>query len=225
MKKQTHLPDFHELCPPEQNHIADIISLELFFFFLCSMVGFLWEVILMYVSKGAYVNRGFFYGPWLPVYGIGAVFFHIVLAPGTLLSHPFYDTAASSSFSMHPRKKRGILYHLQRFVFLFFLSALLGSILELAVGYFLNTVWGLRYWDYSGYPPHFHGYVCLWSAIGFGFAGALWLGLLSEFFCRLWFRLSAKKRRSLNTILLLLFAFDCAAALIFPNTGKNITFP
>jgi len=32
-------------------------------------------------------------------------------------------------------------------------------------------------------------------------------------------------RLGLNTLLLLLFAADCAAALIFPNRGAGITFP
>ena len=209
MKKQTRLPDFRELCPPEQNYIADVVSLEIFFFFAGSVSGFLWEVFLLYLQEGTYVNRGFFYGPGLPVYGTGAVLFHILLAPQMLYT---------PSFSMRVRRKRGFLYHLQRFIVLFFLSAFLGSIIELAVGYFLDITWGLRYWDYSGYPFDFHGYICLWSALGFGIAGALWVGILSNFLRRFFFHLSAK-------ILLLLFAFDCAAALIFPNKGYGVTFP
>lgn len=218
MKNQTRLPDFHELCPPEQNYIADVISLEIFFFFVGSILGFLWEIFLLYLMEGHYVNRGFFYGPWLPVYGTGAVLFHVLLAHPSLSAGSFSDPSDSASFSMRPRKKKN-------FLLLFFLSALLGSMLELAVGYFLDIIWGLRYWDYSGYPLDFHGYICLWSALGFGIAGALWVGILSDILRRFFFHLSAKTRRNLNTILLLLFAFDFAAALIFPNVGDGITFP
>ncbi len=218
MKNQTHLPDFHELCPPEQKHIAAVISLEIFFFFVGSVLGFLWEVFLLYLMEGHYVNRGFFYGPWLPVYGTGAVLFHVLLAHRSLSANSFSDADALPAFSMQPRKKRNFLH-------LFFLSAILGSSLEFAVGYFLNTIWGLRYWDYSGYSFNFRGYICLWSAIGFGIAGTLWVGIFADILRRFFFHLSAKTRRNLNTILLLLFAFDCAAALIFPNAGKDITFP
>ena len=225
MKKQTRLPDFHELCPPEQNYIADIISLEIFFFFVGSASGFLWEVFLLYLMEGTYVNRGFFYGPWLPVYGTGAVLFHVLLAHRSLSAGSFSGASDSAAFSMRARRKMGFFYHLQRFIVLFFLSAFLGSFLELAVGYFLDITWGLRYWDYSGYPFHFHGYICLWSALGFGIAGAIWIGILSGMHRRFFFHLSAKTRRNLNTILLLLFVFDCAAALIFPNIGEGITFP
>lgn len=137
MGKRNSLPDFHELCAPEQNHIADVISLELFFFFLCSVGGFLWEVLLMYAQEGHYVNRGFLYGPWLPVYGTGAVLFHALLAPRPLLVDPFSDSTDCATFSMRQQKKWRFRSHLRRFIVLFFLSALFGSIIEFAVGYFL----------------------------------------------------------------------------------------
>ena len=107
----------------------------------------------------------------------------------------------------------------------FFLSMIVGTSLELLIGWFLDTVWQLRYWDYSSYPFNYNGYICLWSAIGFGVAGVLWICLLSVLATRLWLRLSQKFRRNLNAVLVLLFLWDCAAALIFPNTGYNITFP
>ena len=107
----------------------------------------------------------------------------------------------------------------------FFLSAGIGTGLELLIGWFLDTFWDLRYWDYSGYPLHFHGYICLYAAVGFGIAGVLWICVLEAPLTRLWKRLSPKVRLGLNTLLLLLFAADCAAALIFPNRGAGITFP
>lgn len=204
MKKRSHLPDFAELCPPEQNHIANIISLEIFFFFLCSIAGFLWEVLLMYYLTGSYVNRGFFYGPWLPIYGTGGVLFHIL-------------------FKERSRRKQKPL--LLRFLRVFVLTALLGAVLEFTLGWFLETFWGLHYWDYTTYPFQFHGYICLFSALGFGFAGALWICVFSSFFRRLWFCISTKKRRNLNAFLLLLFALDCVISLITPNSGHGITFP
>lgn len=204
MKKRSQLPDFAELCPPEQNHIANIISLEIFFFFLCSIAGFLWEVLLMYCSTESYVNRGFFYGPWLPIYGTGGVLFHILFKERSHYKNPPF---------------------LLRFLKAFVLTALLGTMLEFILGWFLDVFWNLHYWDYTTYPFQFHGYVCLFSTLGFGFAGALWICVFSNFFQRLWLCISLKNRRNLNAFLLLLFALDCAASLILPNTGYGITFP
>lgn len=194
MKKKSNLPDFQELCAPEQNHIAKFISQQIFFFFLCAVGGFFWEVLFMYVKSGHFANRGFLYGPWLPIYGVGAVLFYLLLKEKT-----------------HPLK-----------VFLF--SMLIGTGLELLIGWFLDIVWNLRYWDYSSYRFHYKGYICLWSALGFGIAGVLWICILSKLAARLWSHLSLKTQRSLNALLILLFLLDCAAALIFPNTGHNITF-
>lgn len=216
MKKRSHLPDFAELSSPEQNYIADAVSLEIFFFFLCSIIGFLWEVLLMYFLNGSYVNRGFFYGPWLPIYGTGGVLFHMLF--GVKIHHK--QTASVINF--HPRRQTPFLL---RFLRVFVLTAFLGTGIELALGWFLDTFLNLRYWNYTTYPLQFRGYVCLWSALGFGIAGVLWICVFSDLFCRLWFCISTKKRRNLNAFLLLLFALDCAAALIFPNTGRGITFP
>lgn len=195
MKKNDHLPDFHELCTPEQNNTALFISQQIFFFFLASIGGFLWEVLIFLVKEGSFANRGFLYGPWLPVYGSGAVLFYLLL----------------SKIKKHP-------------VAVFLLSLLIGSGLELLVGWLLDTVWDLRYWDYRGYLFNYQGYICLWSAIGFGIAGVLWVCILSGFLTKIWLVLPSPVRKGINTLLVLLFALDCAAALILPNIGKNITF-
>lgn len=217
MKKRTHLPDFNKLCKPEQNYIADTISLEIFFFFLCSIAGFLWEIFLMYLQEGHYINRGFFYGPWLPIYGVGGVLFHLLF--GEKLS-----TAQSSSSAQNLRfRKPAPLWVRPAIVFL--LTALLGTGIELCLGWFSDVFLGLRYWDYTDCTLQFHGYICLWSALGFGIAGTIWICACSKFFCRLWFQFSIKKRHFFDALLLLLFAIDCAAAFILPNTGNGITFP
>ena len=195
MKRQEHLPDFQELCPPEQKHTSSLLSRQIYYFFLCAIVGFLWEIALVFVTKNDFANRGFLYGPWLPVYGAGGVLFSLLL----------------DRIKKHP-------------ITVFFLSSLLGSALELLIGWFLDAIWNLRYWDYRGYLLNYKGYVCLWSALGFGIAGVLWICLLSGVFTNLWLKLTPGLRRGINTILVLLFLLDCAAALILPNMGENITF-
>ena len=86
MKQQVQLPDFRQLCPPEQKHTASLLSRQIFYFFLCAIAGFLWEFALVFVTKNDLANRGFLYGPWLPVYGVGAVLFSLLL--GGIKKHP-----------------------------------------------------------------------------------------------------------------------------------------
>ena len=196
MKKTKSQPDFRQLCFPEQNHTAYFLSLLFFFYFVASISGYLWEVFLFFRIEGTFCNRGFLYGPWLPVYGIGAVLFYLVCL----------------NISRRP-------------LCVFILTALTGSALELLVGIFLNVFWGLRYWDYSDYPWNFSGYICLYSTFGFGLAGIIWVCLLSPLLKFLWQRCSATFRCAFNTILILLLLLDVSAALIFPNKGTGITFP
>lgn len=43
----------------------------LLMFFVFSVAGWLWEVMLSYVTEGSFVNRGVLHGPLLPIYGRG----------------------------------------------------------------------------------------------------------------------------------------------------------
>ena len=178
----------------------------IFFFFTGSVCGYVWEVLIFLVKEGTFRNRGFLYGPWLPVYGIGAVLFSVILSPRELL-----PDSSGKYKKNHP-------------VTVFFLSALLGSCLELVIGWFLDLFWNLRYWDYSGYFLDFRGYICLVSALGFGVAGVLWVCIFSKILQKWWYHISLDFRKKWNMFWVFIFVTDCAAALIFPNTGHSITF-
>lgn len=42
-------------------------------FFLIAVFGWIWEGFLYLFKDDTYVNRGFLTGPWLPIYGMGAI--------------------------------------------------------------------------------------------------------------------------------------------------------
>lgn len=168
----------------------------IFFFFLASILGYLWEVAIFLIKDDSFCNRGFLYGPWLPIYGIGAVIFLTLL-------------------EKYKRKPLRV----------FFFSLLLGSLLELLAGLFLNYAFALRYWDYRSYPLSIGGYICLYSMLGFGAAGILWVCVLSDLSLLCWEHIPHKVQRFLLTLLILLFLLDGAAALIYPNEGNGVTFP
>ena len=215
MKRHSNLPDFSKLCAPEQNSIQDAVSLLIHFFFLGSFWGFLWETLIFIAKDNTFRNRGFFYGPWLPVYGIGAVVFYCL----------FHSSRETISIRSLYKSNRLFLFKTKYHPLTIFIkTALLGTALELVIGWFLDIFFDLRYWDYSSYPFNFHGYICLLSAVGFGVAGMLWICVFSEISRKLWFSLPPGFRRGFNSVLILLFLADCAAALIFPNTGHGLTF-
>lgn len=55
-----------------------LVNLVMMFFMFC-FVGWVWEVILAFISEGMFVNRGTLHGPWLPIYGTGGVIILILL--------------------------------------------------------------------------------------------------------------------------------------------------
>ncbi len=42
-------------------------------FFSLAFVGWLWEVMLYFFTEHAFINRGVYRGPYLPIYGVGGL--------------------------------------------------------------------------------------------------------------------------------------------------------
>ena len=165
------------------------------FFYLYCIFGWCFESAYVSLKQLRPVNRGFLKGPWLPLYGSGAI---LVL----WMTLPFQNSPVEV-----------------------YVVGLVGAtVLEYFTGEAMVRLFKVRYWDYSSYPYNFHGYICLFSAIGFGIAGMLWICVFSNIFRKYWFSLPPGFRRCFNSMLVLLFLTDCAAALIFPNAGHGITF-
>ena len=179
----------------KNSKVSILLNNYIFLFFIASFAGFLWEILIYLVLQGKFFNRGFFYGSILPVYGCGAI-----LIFGFL------------------HKKRN------RPVFCFFCSALIGAVIELFTGWFLQTVFHMRYWDYTGEFLNWNGYICLYSVLGFALAGMLFNCYAAPFLLACWNRLNLKIRHRILSVLILLFFVDFAAALLLPNSGDGITY-
>ena len=126
-------------------------------YFLCFLVfcfiGWIYEVLVFYFELGyGFVNRGFLFGPWLPVYGVGGMM--IIL-------------------SMQKWKVRKIkLGRVNLTPLLCFVSiVLLCTAVELFTSYLMEFVTGSWLWDYTEYGPNFQGRIALKSSIRFGLIG------------------------------------------------------
>lgn len=112
----------------------------LWLFFIYGFLGWCIEVGFCGVELGKFVNRGFLNGPICPIYGFGAVIVILCLTPVS-----------------------------GNAVLLFFASAVLTSLLELATGFALDKIFHARWWDYSDKPFNIGGYICLKFSIYWGF--------------------------------------------------------
>lgn len=170
------------------------LDFYILFFFIVSFAGWLWEVGLYVVTEQAFINRGAFYGPYLPVYGVGGVLLWLMLQ------------------RFHQRK-----------IVTFLLAMVLCSALEYATGAFLEWKWGMRWWNYSGHFLNLNGHICLLSAVGFGLGGMLLNCYVMPYYMRLYHKISVKWRKILCGVLSVLFIIDLIWCLMSPNTGENIT--
>ncbi len=112
-------------------------------FYISSILGYFYELIICYCYNQKIYSHGFLKGPWLPIYGLGAVLLTSL--------EKFRDNLPK----------------------IFFLSFFLAGCLEYAGGYFLLKVMKMRLWDYTGNFLNIDGLVCFLSAVTFGIGGIL----------------------------------------------------
>lgn len=165
-------------------------------FFALAFAGWLWEVLLYFFTEHAFINRGVYKGPYLPIYGVGGMILYFLLY----------------RFKKRPR-------------LVFFYSLVLCSLLEYFTSWFLEMRWGIRWWDYSGHFLNINGRICLPGALAFGTGGTVLVCFFIPFYERSIRKVPAKVRVWISILLLLLFAADGAYAGIRPNVGYGISAP
>ena len=163
-------------------------------FFTTAFAGWLWEVLLYLVTAHAFVNRGVYRGPYLPVYGVGCLLLMLLL---------------------HKLRRRPLT--------VFVLSCILCTALEYFTGVWLLWKWGVRWWDYSGHLCSLGGHICLTSAAAFGLGGMLLICVFLPIFNRCYHRMTIAVRMTLCILFTLVFIADAAYSAMQPNTGEYIS--
>lgn len=139
------------------------IKLYFFSFMLYAFIGWIYEVILEFYYGNGFVNRGFLFGPYLPVYGFGALLIIFTI----------------QGFS---KKKINVKNICITPALVFILIFLLTTIVEYIAGTILDVFWGKRLWDYSHYFMNINGLVCLSASTRFAIGGTIFLYLLQPAF-------------------------------------------
>ena len=117
----------------------------IWYFTVFSVAGYFIEVILCSIDQKRVVNRGFLFGPYLPIYGFGGIFM-------------MYLT-------------RGVRYD---FVLTFLISMTVGAIVEYISSYVLEKLFHVRWWDYSQTDKlNLNGRICVRNTLAFGVGGCV----------------------------------------------------
>ena len=112
------------------------------------LIGWVYEEIFYWITEGMLRNRGILYGPWLPIYGVGAL----------------------GIYAMKPLKKNPVL--------LFFMCIAVTGVVEYIIGLIGIRFFGIRLWDYRGLFMNIGGIICLRSLLSFAIMGMIFHYLL-----------------------------------------------
>ncbi|MDO4261411.1 MAG: hypothetical protein Q4C82_04990 [Eubacteriales bacterium] len=153
-----------------------------FFYFYC-MMGWCFESAYVSLKQRRFVNRGFLKGPWLPLYGSGAI---LVL----LLTIPFQETPWA----------------------VWLAGSLGATALEYVTGEAMVRLFKVRYWDYSNQHFQYKGHICLSSSVAWGFLSMLMVYVLQPASERFLFWLNGEAVSVGTFAVTVLMVYDFAGA-------------
>lgn len=130
---------------------------KLFIYFISfAFIGWIYELILFLIEDHILVNRGYFYGPWLPIYGFG----------GLIIYSLFYR------FKDRQIKIKNI--NIRPLVLIIYIS-LVAVTVELISTYICDVI-GVNWqslWTYADDFMNFQGRIALLPGLKFGIIGVL----------------------------------------------------
>ena len=127
------------------------------FFWVYAVIGWIYEVVLeTFIYRWGFSNRGVLFGPWLPVYGFGAVIFLLL----------WYRLIRGK-----PVKKKLLMLPV-----IFLLTMATATLIELITSYLCEWIMGSWPWQtYADYAINFQARIALSPSIRFGIGGVVFL--------------------------------------------------
>lgn len=159
------------------------LVLLIWYFFSYAVFGYIVEVLYCSLGQRRFVNRGFLHGPYLPIYGFGAL---LVIFFGEIAHNP---------------------------VFLFLLAFFGTSALEYFTGYLAEHLFNIRLWDYSTYPFNFKGRICLLNSSLFGLLSLVVNYIIHPFLSSLIYSLDKSILGPGSMIIVLLLSVDSTSSI------------
>lgn len=167
----------------------------LYFWTYC-VLGWCYEVFLeVVVYRWGFSNRGFLWGPYLPVYGVGALL--ILGCLGRLKNRPL---------------RVGRVNLMPAVVFLAVVA--LTTVVELIASYLLEWTTGGWLWDYTRYTIQWQGRICLSASLRFGVGGMVILYGLQPLLEKGVGQLGGRRRRVVFVVLFTVFVLDCIVRVV-----------
>lgn len=151
------------------------------------------EVINAYFIHKKFINRGFYIGPYCPIYGVG-----VLLIVSFLKNYT------------------------DNFIVLFILAMVICMVLEYLTSYLMELLFNARWWDYSNNKFNINGRICLETAIPFGIGGIVIMYFINPLFTGILNKMSDKVLIIIGIILMVIFISDAIISFVLMFKLKNV---
>ena len=144
--------------------IFDIEIYEILIWFLIyGVIGWIFESSLRSIADKKFVNRGFLFGPFIPIYAFGITGFVFLLNPLYTLP-PIHFTLAGM-----PQGYQEFTFEYKYYLIMLG-GMVISSILEYVVHFSMEKLFNQHWWDYTPYKYNTKGRVCFsitfcWGAL------------------------------------------------------------
>lgn len=176
--------------------MIDKIKKYYLYFMMYAVIGWLYEVFLeVVIYRWEFSNRGILFGPYCPVYGVGALAF--IFTIGRLL------------------KNKDLKHKIYMIPLVFLGCMIIATLIELVASYLCE--WTLESWPwqtYADYKYNFQARIALSPSIRFGLGGILFLYILQPLFEKMVNKLSRKWLNILSYGIGILFIIDIVVKIV-----------
>ena len=174
----------------EKKNLIKELIIVFWLFIIGSILGYIFEMIVVLFQKEYFESRqGLIYGPFTPVYGIGAIIYYLILN--------------------NIKKDNKIK--------IFFITAILGGITEYICSLVQEKVFGTISWDYSYLIFDINGRTSLLHCSYWGIAGILYVTYIEPFLEKLKYKIDKKSLKIVSIIFAVFMLFDISISCIAAN--------
>lgn len=172
--------------------MKEILVYGFLIFSICSIIGYFLEVFWVYLSTKKIINRGFLCGPYIPIYGFGAILILFSLMR-------YYNDP----------------------VVVFIFGIIITSALEYFVSFLLEKIFHNKWWDYSSRPYNLNGRICLKNSFAFGVLAIVIIYFVTPLLSLLFGLFSFKTWSIIALIIFILFLLDTIYSVIIAYNLRN----
>lgn len=164
------------------------------YFVIFSIIGIIVETVYCYITTGVIESRkGLLWGPFCPVYGVSSAILILFL----------YKYQNKNLFQ------------------LFIYGFIVGSATEYVLSFGLETIYGMRFWDYEYAKINLNGRICLQYSFYWGILSVIIIKCIKPAMDRIIEKIPARPRNILEIILFIFFIVNSIFTIWGIQTYQN----